>query len=316
MALNIHEAAVCRSEHVGDGTSIGAFSHVSPTASLGQGCVIHTSVFVGGEVELGDRVTLMGGVQLDGKVDVENDVWLGPNVAIALCETSPGAAPETGTAAVHIGQNARIGANSTLMPGVHVGRYAVVSAGSVVTLNVPPYAIVSGNPARITGYVDSLKTLHEVKAETRADVAEVGVRPLSVRGASLHVFPTFEDARGRLSVGNFSDDVPFKAERFFMTYGVPSRYVRGEHAHRSCKQFLICVAGYLRLVLDDGRIREEVVLDRPDLGVYIPPMVWGSQYDYSADAVLLVFASHRYNAGDYIRDYDEFLQLTSSPGIE
>ena len=63
---------------------------------------------------------------------------------------------------------------------------------------------------------------------------------------------------------------------------------------------------------DDGKRREEFVLDRPNVGFYMPPMTWGTQYKYSPDAVLLVFASHYYDAGDYIRDYDEFLALTKA----
>ena len=84
---------------------------------------------------------------------------------------------------------------------------------------------------------------------------------------------------------------------------------RGEHAHRVCHQFLLCVRGSCAVVADDGTRRQEFKLDRPDLGIHLPPLTWGVQYKYSADAVLLVFASEHYAADDYVRDYDEFLKL-------
>jgi hypothetical protein len=97
-----------------------------------------------------------------------------------------------------------------------------------------------------------------------------------------------------------------------MVFDVPSKETRGEHAHLSCEQFLICVRGSCRLLADDGIDRAEILLDSPDSGVYLPAMTWGVQYKYSEDAVLLVFASHYYDASDYIRDYSDFLKLVES----
>jgi dTDP-4-dehydrorhamnose 3,5-epimerase-like enzyme len=88
---------------------------------------------------------------------------------------------------------------------------------------------------------------------------------------------------------------------------VPGREVRGAHAHRECEQFLICVHGSVRVAVDDGENRAEVTLSDPTEGIYVPPLVWASQFRYSPDAVLLVLASHPYDAADYIRDYGEFL---------
>lgn len=96
-----------------------------------------------------------------------------------------------------------------------------------------------------------------------------------------------------------------------MVFGVPNAEIRGEHAHRTCHQFLICAHGSCAVVADDGHVREEFLLDDPSLGLHLPPLTWGIQYKYSADAVLLVFASEYYDAGEYIRDYGEFLQLTA-----
>jgi len=117
----------------------------------------------------------------------------------------------------------------------------------------------------------------------------------------------FEDLRGSLSVGEFPQQVPFVPKRYFVCFDVPGKDVRGEHAHRSCHQFLVCLRGSLSVVVDDGRSSEEIVLDRPSLGLHVPPMIWAVQYQYSADGLLLVFASDLYDPADYIRDYEEFL---------
>jgi UDP-2-acetamido-3-amino-2,3-dideoxy-glucuronate N-acetyltransferase len=124
--------------------------------------------------------------------------------------------------------------------------------------------------------------------------------------------PKVIDSRGNLTVGEFDRHIPFLPKRYFMVYQVPLVESRGEHAHRECHQFLICARGRMTVAGDDGIQRQEYVLDRPDVGFYMPPMTWGTQYNYSPDAVLLVFASHYYDAADYIRDYDEFVALAGA----
>ena len=81
--------------------------------------------------------------------------------------------------------------------------------------------------------------------------------------------------------------------------------------HRECHQFLICVSGQVNVAVDDGKQRGEVTLDSPTVGLYVPPRVWASQYRYDRQAVLLVFASHPYDPGDYIREYETFLRCAS-----
>jgi len=115
--------------------------------------------------------------------------------------------------------------------------------------------------------------------------------------------------RGNLTVGEFGLELPFIPKRYFLTYAVPSRTTRGEHAHRLCHQFLISVRGTCSIIVDDGRNREEFHLNDPTMGIYVPPMIWATEYDHSADSTLMVFASERYEPADYIRDYAEFLQL-------
>ena len=102
--------------------------------------------------------------------------------------------------------------------------------------------------------------------------------------------------------------MPFTPQRYFLVFDVPSGKVRGEHAHKQCHQFLICINGSCAIVADDGVNRQEILLDRPNKGIHLPPMTWGVQYKYSTDAMLLVFASAHYDASDYIRDYDGFME--------
>ena len=138
--------------------------------------------------------------------------------------------------------------------------------------------------------------------------------PLEVGESALYLMRQVTDPRGSLTVGEVPTEVPFEPKRYFAVYGVPSSELRGEHAHKVCEQFLLCLNGSVRVLLDDGSKRCEVILDRPEMGVYMPAMTWGTQYRYSRDAVLLVFASMPYSADDYIREYKDFIafkKLTS-----
>jgi dTDP-4-dehydrorhamnose 3,5-epimerase-like enzyme len=122
----------------------------------------------------------------------------------------------------------------------------------------------------------------------------------------------FSDHRGNLTVGQTPEGLPFRVERFFVVSNVPPGEPRGIHAHRNCQQFLVCVSGSVKAMFDDGTSREVVTLNQPNLGLHMPPLTWGTQYDFSSDAVLLVLASDRYDENDYIHDYEEFLQLISA----
>jgi UDP-2-acetamido-3-amino-2,3-dideoxy-glucuronate N-acetyltransferase len=134
------------------------------------------------------------------------------------------------------------------------------------------------------------------------------IAPTSVRGVTVHRLTSARDDRGSLTAAEVAD-LPFFPRRIFIVHDVPNESVRGAHAHRECSQFLICVAGSVSCVVDDGSAQEEIHLTTSDVGVHIPPMIWGTQWRYTRDAVLLVLASHPYDATDYIREYDEFLDL-------
>ena len=198
---------------------------------------------------------------------------------------------------------------------ISIGTGAWVRAGAVVLESVPANAIVEGNPAQITGYQTSAYegSLTRTKLVDIFSLNDVDIRPsvidLGVDSSSLYLMRKIKDSRGSLCVGEVPTEVPFCPQRYFIVYDVPSRELRGEHAHKECEQFLICLHGSCRILLDNGIDRCEVILDRPDMGVYMPAMIWGTQYRYSEDAVLLVFASKAYNPDDYIRSYNEFTML-------
>lgn len=300
-----HPNALVESQQIGSGTRIWAFAHVLPGAVVGADCNLCDHTFLENDVVLGDRVTIKCGVQVWDGVTLEDDVFVGPNATFTN-DSFPRSRqyPETfGRTLVR--QGASIGANATILAGLTIGRNAMVGAGAVVTKDVPPNAIVVGNPARIQGYVTSAG-----KESTDAQIAAVPkvVGSCSVAGVRLLSMPVVTDLRGSLSFGEYSAHLPFVPNRYFLVFSVPSKEVRGEHAHRVCGQFLICVKGQVAVVVDDGEAREEFRLDHPGQGIYVPPMVWATQYKYSSEAVLLVLASHTYDGADYIRNYDEFLQ--------
>ena len=215
--------------------------------------------------------------------------------------------------------DARLEAACVIGERVTIGQGALVRPGAVVLRDVPPNAIVEGNPAQVVGYVKSRGLEH--RSEPRlVDVAEFNNAdrpariPLAVGDSALYLMRNVVDTRGALTVGEVPTEVPFSPARYFAVYGVPSVELRGEHAHKQCQQFLICLHGSCRVLLDDGDNRCEITLDRPDVGVFMPEMIWGTQYRYSPDAVLLVFASRPYEADDYLRTYDDFLaELKHNP---
>jgi hypothetical protein len=121
--------------------------------------------------------------------------------------------------------------------------------------------------------------------------------------------PKHTDLRGSLAVAEFGTHLPFEPKRHFFVYNVPGKDVRGEHAHRTLHQFMVCVHGTCHILVDDGDSRNEIELNNPTLGIHVQPMVWCVQYKFTPDAVLSVLASDHYDSKDYIRSYDEFLDL-------
>lgn len=306
---SIHPLSDVQTTTIGAGTRIWQFVVILPGARIGQDCNICSHCLIENDVVIGDRVTVKSGVQLWDGLRVGNDVFIGPNASFINDRFPRSRKKPEKFLVTTIHDGASIGAGAVILPGLEIGRNAMVAAGAVVTRSVPPNAVVVGSPAKIVGYVDTVRGEEASAAPVKA---EVGTTATHVKGVTLHRLPRVADIRGSLTVGEFDRSIPFTAERYFMVFDVPSVETRGEHAHRECHQFLICVRGSCAVVADDGTNRQEFLLDRQDLGIHLPPMVWGIQYKYSADAVLLVFASHYYDNGDYIRDYSEFRQLAGA----
>ncbi|WP_457184591.1 WxcM-like domain-containing protein [Nocardioides sp. P5_E3] len=305
----VHPNALCESDNVGAGTRVWAFAHVLPGAVIGADCNICDGVFVENDVVVGDRVTVKCGVQLWDGVRLEDDVFVGPNATFTndlfpRSREYPESFPQT-----VVGTGASVGANATILPGVTIGRRAMVGAGAVVTKDVPPNAVVVGNPARITGYSGATRSVDRPSVAPVSPASDPGDLP---GGARLVTLTRATDLRGSLVAVDHASDLPFVPQRTFVVYDVPSRDVRGEHAHRQCEQLLVCLRGSVTALVDNGHDRRELVLDRPDLGLHVPAMIWGTQYRYSDDAVLLVYASRPYEDHDYIRDYETFLREISA----
>ena len=285
----------------GAGTRIAATAHVSDGACIGADCEVQPGAVIEAGAVIGDRVTVARGAQIRSKVRLDDDVYVGPQAIFADDVTRDRAAEQT---RVLVGAGAFIGANATIL-SAELGRGAKIAAGAVVTQPVPPHAMVAGNPAQIQGYTDSTPPVESVAAHAGSSP---GLTRLDVRGVHLQRFPEFSDLRGSLTVCDLqSEHMPFAPQRWFLVYDVPSREIRGAHAHRECHQFLVCVSGEVHVAVDDGESRAEVLLDEPTVGLYVPPLVWASQYRYDERTVLLALASHPYDSNDYIREYDQFL---------
>jgi UDP-2-acetamido-3-amino-2,3-dideoxy-glucuronate N-acetyltransferase len=274
----ISKLADVKSEVIGEETDIAQFSVVAAGARIGARCRVGTHVSIADDVEIGNGVNIGDGVRI--------------------------------FAGARIMDGAVIAANAVVQAGVALGENAVVQAGAVVAQSVSANAIVGCAAAAVVGYAG---TLGETKGET------LGARPRKktesdlspVAGVRIFNFPVIIDPRGNLTVGEFEKQIPFLPRRYFIVSDVPNSEVRGEHAHRKCHQFLICIKGRSSVIADDGATRQEILLDHPSKGVYLPPMVWATEYKYSPDAALLVFASDNYDPGDYIRSYAEFKTLIS-----
>lgn len=119
------------------------------------------------------------------------------------------------------------------------------------------------------------------------------------------------DERGSLVAIEGNNTIPFPINRVYYIYGTNSSIARGFHAHKELRQMAVSVAGTCTMLLDDGDVKEEVVMESPTQGVLIDPMVWHEMHSFSEDCVLLVLASEHYDESDYIRDYDDFLRHAS-----
>jgi acetyltransferase-like isoleucine patch superfamily enzyme/dTDP-4-dehydrorhamnose 3,5-epimerase-like enzyme len=307
MNFHKHPQSIVESDKIGKDTRIWAFVHILPGAQIGSDCNICDHVFIENDVIVGDRVTIKCGVQLWDGIRIEDDVFVGPNVTFTNDIFPRSKQYPEKYLQTCIRKGASIGANATILPGIIIERNAMIGAGAVVMRNVPPNAIVVGNPAYITGYVSTIQSEQPFKLEVPTQPS-VQVISSDVKGVKIYNLPLIIDMRGSLSFAEYGQYLSFLPKRYFLVFNVANKEIRGEHAHKTLEEFLVCVHGSCSLVISDGQHRQEILLDRPNIGVHIPPMIWGTQYKYSDDAVLLALVSDVYDAGDYIRDYDDFLE--------
>lgn len=156
MSFFIHESSIIdEGSKVGEGSKIWHFCHILPSSLIGKNCNIGQNCVIGPKVTIGDNVKIQNNVSLYEGVICEDDVFIGPSVVFTNVLN-----PRSFISRKHeykqtlLEKGSSLGANSTIVCGVSIGKYALVGAGSVVTKNIPPHALVVGNPARIVGWVD------------------------------------------------------------------------------------------------------------------------------------------------------------------
>lgn len=131
-----------------------------------------------------------------------------------------------------------------------------------------------------------------------------------------YAFQQHGDKRGQLVALEEFKDIPFEIKRVYYMYDTGINVRRGFHAHKSLEQILICIHGSCKILLDNGKEKKVVSLEKPYEGLYIANDMWREMYDFSEDAVLLVLASDYYNEEDYIRNYEEFLAFVKQKNQE
>ena len=122
-------------------------------------------------------------------------------------------------------------------------------------------------------------------------------------------FPPLGDNRGSLVALEANETIPFDIKRVYYLFGTKQEVTRGLHAHIALKQVMLCVTGSCKILLDNGVVRESVVLDSPTKGILVENLVWREMSQFSPDCVLLVVASEHYSESDYIREYKVFKEM-------
>lgn len=131
---------------------------------------------------------------------------------------------------------------------------------------------------------------------------------VTVFDCTILQFSKIQFESGNITPLQGETDLPFNIRRVFYLYDIPGGEERGAHAHKECHQLLIAASGAFDIMLDDGKTRRTVTLSRSYMGLHIPPGVWAAEMGFSSGAICLVLASHLYDADDYIRSYEEYLE--------
>lgn len=152
--MYIHSLSDVQSKQIGEGTRVWQFSVILESAKIGAECNICAHTLIENDVTIGNRVTVKSGVYIWDGATIEDDVFIGPCVAFTNDKMPRSKVYPEQFSRIHIKKNASIGANATLLAGVTIGAFAMVGAGAVVTKDVPDYAVVVGNPAKVIRYVE------------------------------------------------------------------------------------------------------------------------------------------------------------------
>lgn len=128
---------------------------------------------------------------------------------------------------------------------------------------------------------------------------------------TLFELPRIKNRAGNITPIHNNIEVPFNVKRIFYLYDIPGGESRGAHAHKDCHQFLIAASGSFEVLLDDGRTKRMMQLNRPYIALHIPPGIWASEVNFSSGAICLVMASHKYDEEDYIREYSDYLDYVN-----
>lgn len=137
-------------------------------------------------------------------------------------------------------------------------------------------------------------------------------RKYSIDNCKQVSLPKISDPRGNLSFIEFPQHLPFPIKRVYYLYGVPEGAERAGHAHKKLYQLFIAVSGKFTIEIDDGREAKSIVLDQPNQGLLLTPMIWRVVKNFSKDAVCMVLASELYDPNDYLSNYSEFREMTNS----
>jgi acetyltransferase-like isoleucine patch superfamily enzyme len=151
--FNVHQLSDVQTQHIGAGTTIWQFCVVLPGARIGENCNVNALTLIENDVIIGNNVTVKSGVQLWDGLRVADNVFIGPNVTFVNDPAPRSKRWPAKFLQTRIEHHASIGANATILGGITIGEYAMIGAGSIVTKNVPDYALVYGSPAKQHGFV-------------------------------------------------------------------------------------------------------------------------------------------------------------------
>lgn len=135
------------------------------------------------------------------------------------------------------------------------------------------------------------------------------MKKASVYDCSVIELQRINSRAGNITPVTNNVNVPFEVKRVFYIYDIPGGEDRGAHAHKQFHQFLVAASGSFEIELNDGTTKRTVMLNRPYFGLHIPPGIWAAEKGFSSGAICLVLTSHAYEAKDYIRDYEEYLNF-------